>query len=240
MLVEALTKSAAVIRSLREDISSGEFRPGERLTLRGLSDRYGVSQIPIREALAALERDGLVEIKPHYGARVATISEEELHELQFIRSHLEALAVEATADHLTDLDFQRLDALMEQMDDVAARQDASVYAALNRQFHHALYSACPYRKLVAMIETIWDESSRPSVVFALDPARMSRSSKDHRAIVNALRRGDAAKARGLMLDHKFAAGDVARTLAMNERTDRTQRSRSNARGRSRRRTDRAG
>jgi DNA-binding GntR family transcriptional regulator len=208
MAFKMLTKSAAAAENLREDISNGFFAPGQRLVLRDLATRYGVSQIPVREALAALARDGLVEIKPHSGASVATVSPNEIREQQFIRSHLEALAVEAATPHLTESDFLQLEVLIQQMESAVAHHDPRAYAALNREFHRMLYAACPYKKLVQIIEMVWHEGSKPMVIFAVEPDHMARSSADHRAILGELKRGNAAQARQLMLDHKFSAANV--------------------------------
>ena len=85
-------KSQTIYRALRERILSNDIDPGARLVLRDIAQQYQASDIPVREALRMLERDGLVETAPYRGARVTTLTTREVEETYFIRSHLESLA----------------------------------------------------------------------------------------------------------------------------------------------------
>lgn len=114
MLVEIAGTSVedAVYQRLREEIATLRLRPGERLTLGPLAERYGVSMTPVRHALRRLEGDGLVVTIRHRGSHVAPLSVEELEEVQAIRVGLEGLlsyhgAAAMTEDALTEMEHAR-------------------------------------------------------------------------------------------------------------------------------------
>jgi DNA-binding GntR family transcriptional regulator len=81
-------KSRAIYVALRERILSNDIAPGTRLVMRDVANQYEASDIPVREALRMLERDGLVETTPYVGAKVTTLTAKEVEETYFIRSHL--------------------------------------------------------------------------------------------------------------------------------------------------------
>lgn len=89
-----LTLRDRAFRQMRQAILSGGLKPGTRLIEQELSERMGISRLPIREALASLEREGLVTVEPYKGAFVKPFSEEEINELYSIRSLLEVHALQ--------------------------------------------------------------------------------------------------------------------------------------------------
>src|SRR5687767_3508239 len=133
--------------SVRERILKGEMAPGSRLVIRQLALEHDTSDIPIREALRMLERDGLVEIRPYRGARVVSLSPEEIEEGYLIRGHLESLATRTAVGHLTDQHFAQLDRCLRDMGKALDRGDGLGYAEINREFHGLIFSASPHRRL---------------------------------------------------------------------------------------------
>src|SRR5918997_1165848 len=99
------TISAAVAEELRRRIVDGEFSAGFQLRQDALASEFGVSRIPVREALMQLEAEGLVKIHPHRGAIVSELSTEEVHELFELRALLEPRLLKASAKHLTEADY---------------------------------------------------------------------------------------------------------------------------------------
>src|ERR671938_1585208 len=104
------TKADDIALALEDDIVSGRIEAGVVLRQEQLSERFGVSRTPIREALRRLAALGLVSFVPNRGVRVRTISREELHEAFMVRAELEALATEAAAEKITQEQLQELDA----------------------------------------------------------------------------------------------------------------------------------
>ena len=95
------TKSVAVYDAIRKEIVDGKLKPGQKIVMRSLAKQFGLSEIPVREAIRKLESDGFVEFTPHVGAVVTTIDEKEFVETYLIRIELEALATRLAVSHVT-------------------------------------------------------------------------------------------------------------------------------------------
>src|SRR5262245_65879526 len=90
--------TAALAARLAEDIISGELEPGSKLKLNALSKRYGVSAIPLREALSRLASSGLVEIEDQRGYRTSSVSVEDLQDVTWVRQQVECLALKRSIE----------------------------------------------------------------------------------------------------------------------------------------------
>lgn len=202
------TLTLRIYESVRRKILSGELPPGRRLIIRQLAFEHNTSDIPIREALRMLERDGLVEMIPYRGARVVMLSAKEIEEGYLIRGHLESLATRTAVGHLTDDHFAQLDRCMRDMARALDDADSLRYAELNREFHDLIFSASPHRRLQELIDNIWDGQSGYQMVFRLSPQWLWSSYQEHRRIVQALRDGDSDTAAEIALRHKLAAGQA--------------------------------
>ncbi len=91
------TKQELVYRALRERIMDGQLQPGQRLVIDDIASAYGVSPIPVREALHLLQAERLVDIKPHIGAAVAPISKDAINEVFALMECLELAALRLAA-----------------------------------------------------------------------------------------------------------------------------------------------
>jgi DNA-binding GntR family transcriptional regulator len=192
--VQFRTKADIVYEELRERILNGELRPGERVPISQVAREIGVSDIPAREGVKRLEADGLLEFATHKGAVVASMGVEDVEELFAIRSELEALAVRRAAQ---SIDADQLAALRELLDAMAVAErdgDMEAYGRLNRAFHMGAYAAQPYRRLTAMIESLWDSTDWCRRIFRADADSVRASSAEHEAIYDALARGDGEAA----------------------------------------------
>src|SRR5919109_493829 len=110
MATAAGTKADDIALVLEEAIVSGELAPGTVLRQEQLSERYGVSRTPVREALRRLAALGLVSFVPNRGVRVRTLSRDELYEAFLVRAELESLATELAATRMTPEDLLELEA----------------------------------------------------------------------------------------------------------------------------------
>jgi DNA-binding GntR family transcriptional regulator len=208
LATQSTLKATAIYQSLREQILSGHIKSGVRLLLRELAQEHQTSELPVREALRMLERDGLVEILPHRGARVAVITLAEVEEAFFIRSHLEALATETAVEHVTPAHLEKLDRCIGALQSALEEGDGITFGELNKQFHQMIYGICPYRRLEGLINGLWDGQTKFQTVFTINPARMPESQAEHRAIVERIRARDKEGAARLMLEHKLRAGET--------------------------------
>lgn len=194
--------------SVREKILTGALPPGSRLVIRQLAHEHETSDIPVREALRMLQRDGLVEIIPYRGARVVMLSAAEIEEGYLIRGHLESLATRTAVGHVSEEIFAHLDRCMRDMAHALDRSDALGYAELNREFHDLIFSASPHRRLQELIDNVWDGQRGYQMVFRLSPEWLWGSYQEHKRILQALRDEDADTAAEVALRHKLKAGQA--------------------------------
>lgn len=201
------TKTEWIYAQMRDMIGSGELASGSRLPLAPLAERFGTSEIPVREALRMLQRDGLVRIESHRGATVVSVSWEQLFEAIVVRTHLEILAVrEATGRH-DEHSLAQLGASLETMQELAASpspSSADAFSAANRTFHTTLYEPCPYPLLKGQIQELWDRvwRTRSQSLFYMAREQMVRAQADHEALVEAVAAGDAAAAEAVATAHR--------------------------------------
>jgi DNA-binding GntR family transcriptional regulator len=210
-------KSQTIYRALRERILSNEILSGTRLVLRQLANAYDASDIPVREALRMLERDGLVEMVPYRGARVTTLTAREIEETYFIRGHLESIATGLAAERISDAELDVLDELMVRMRAAVQAQDGPGFSDLNREFHSTIVATCGNEMLRELTMDIWQRHSGFQRVFRMVPGRLAASQSEHEGIMDALRARDAKKAAALALWHKRSVGDTVSTLVDGER-----------------------
>jgi DNA-binding GntR family transcriptional regulator len=205
-------KSQAIYAALRERILSNDIAAGTRLVMRDVANEYDASDIPVREALRMLERDGLVETTPYRGARVTTLTAKEVEETYFIRSHLESIATGLAAERITDAELAQLDVLMRRMQAAVDAHDGPRFSELNHEFHHTIVASCGNDMLRELTMDIWQRHSGFQRVFRMDPDRPAQSQREHEGIMAALRDHDAERAAGLALLHKRSVGESVSEL----------------------------
>jgi DNA-binding GntR family transcriptional regulator len=205
-------KSHAIYLALRERILSNDIGPGTRLVMRDVANQYRASDIPVREALRMLERDGLVETAPYRGARVTTLTAKEVEETYFIRSHLESIATGLAAERITDAELAQLELLMEQMRAAVDAQDGPAFSDLNLDFHRTIVASCGNDMLRELTMDIWQRHSGFQRVFRMVPERLGISQREHEGIMAALRDHDAERASRLALLHKQSVRDSVSAL----------------------------
>lgn len=126
-------------RLLRDDIIKGHYPIGSRLTINDIAKRYGVSHIPVREALNLLSVNKLVEIIPRRGARVCKFSNEFIENVYQLRSTLECLFLQNSIPHFTDEDVEELRSVNTELRNCIKNNQLSRVLALNSQFHSILF-----------------------------------------------------------------------------------------------------
>ncbi|MFE7132025.1 GntR family transcriptional regulator, partial [Streptomyces sp. NPDC057638] len=199
----------SVCTAIREDIVSRVFRPGERLAEEQLARRYGVSRVPVREALRTLESEGFIVARRHAGACVAEPTEHEAADLLEVWTLLEPLAVERAARRRTDAHLKVLRGLVKLGQDRARHGHLDELRALGSWFHETLARASGSPELIALLAR-----SRQKIAWMYvgeSPARPLECWAEHAAILDMVARGDAARARALAAAHAERSAQ-ARTL----------------------------
>ena len=196
------TKNAAVYEALREGIIDGQLKPGQKIIMSEVAKKFGLSEIPVREAIRRLESDGFVELTPHVGAVVSKIDERELVETYLIRIELEALATRLAAPHVTSHDIGFLEQKNREMKIAINKNMPEKLGRLNKEFHLRIYQAAPYPYLLKLISDLWEKVERTQSVFAYVPERATASVEEHTKIITALRSKDTLLAENLIKQQK--------------------------------------
>jgi DNA-binding GntR family transcriptional regulator len=218
-----VTLSDRVYRDLRELLLAGQVRPGQKLTLKGMADALGTSQMPVREAIRQLAAEGALEILPNRGIRVPLMTKNRFRELLQIRLALEGLAVEQAAKRITAAELKVAEQLHESLSIEMGRPrpDVSLIVQINKRLHFAVYGASGMPQLVGLIESIWLQIG-PVITLDMMTAGSSRLSeapalRHHATLLQGLRNRSPEQSRAGLADDLLTAANVI--LARNELPD---------------------
>ena len=178
----------AAYASLIDALRSGDFAPGDRLREEDVAKRLNLSRTPVREALRRLENNGIVEHRPRIGAVIRKLSQTEVVELYEMRIVLERTAASMAAQHGSEAEFDALDDMNGRILD--ARDTPTLGAAINQDFHEALYRAARNRFLLASAEAINNALILLGPTTYLDPDRIRIVVSQHSDVITALRQRD--------------------------------------------------
>lgn len=184
------TAQQFVLEELRRAITSGELRPGGPIRQETLAARLDVSRVPLREALKALEAEGLVVHHVHRGYFVAELSLDDLEEIYRIRRLLETEAVRAACHLLPEGLFASMEQAQGEVERAAAAGDVAAMAEANRRFHFALIEASGMPRLVRLIATLWDATDAYRSLYYTEDSHRDLAIHEHRAVMSALVNGD--------------------------------------------------
>ena len=196
---------------LEEAISKGDLLPGDAIDESALSERFGVSKTPIREALIKLQAQGWVSNSPRGGSTVTKMNLQQLLSLWELLAELEAVAVRLACERMTEEDRQRLFALHEESRAVAAAEDMQGWQTLNLQFHELIYQGTrnPFLRQEVLRMRFRTGVYRRHAFGAL--GRLQTSFDQHDLIVQAIKMREAEAAVLSMRDH-MRPGRDAKTL----------------------------
>jgi GntR family carbon starvation induced transcriptional regulator len=153
------SRMAWVAAQLRQDILSGSISPGTKLLSRALADRYSISATPLREAMQLLSAEGLVEVTPQHGARVAAVNLQEAEELYELRLVLEPKAIRRSLRRAPDERFADIEAAYTAL--VAAESAIDVgYFAVHNHYHRLMRMDCDSAWLLRIVDQLTVNSER--------------------------------------------------------------------------------
>jgi DNA-binding GntR family transcriptional regulator len=205
-----MTKSEYAYQELRRRIVDAKIAPGTRLLLRPLAEELGLSVMPVRDALRMLEADGLVTLESHRGATVTQIPRERVLEIIGMRMWLEILAVREAVPLHTPASLKRVEKSLADAEKAMDARDARAYTRANRALHEAIEAPAPepIRELVGDLwERLW-QTRRRTALFEVLPDRIPKAQREHRAVVQAIRKGDAKAAGAAMERHRESTLDA--------------------------------
>ena len=196
-----------IAKVLRDDILHGVLQSNLPLRQDELAARFGVSKIPVREALQQLKAEGLVTFFPNRGAVVSTLSSAAVDEIYAMRIALETLALQRAIPHLTIADLTQAEALLEAIDRKAQAVHVAQWGELNWEFHALLYRPANLPRVMNWVQTLHTNVARYLVLNLISLDYQATSQREHHAILAACRQGDVAAATELLRQHLQAAAD---------------------------------
>jgi len=147
--IASRTLGEAVLRQLREEILAGAISPGQALSQERLATRFGVSRVPIREALRHLAAEGLVTMQSHHSAVVTSLDRNEVEELIVLAGALDLAAVNRGVPRLTDDDLRRMEECVSRMESL--RNRPTEWLSLNLEFHLITTQAAGWPRVEALV-----------------------------------------------------------------------------------------
>jgi DNA-binding GntR family transcriptional regulator len=190
-----------VVARLRELIVRGELRPLERLGERELCERFEISRTPLREALKVLAAEGLVELLPHRGARVAGVTADDVQHMFEVMASLEALSGELAATRITDEELAEIDALHAAMLQAYHERDLPRYFANNQAIHEAIILAGRNPVLRDVYQGLNGRMRRARYAANMSEERWLAAVQEHEAMLAALHAHDAPTLGAILRNH---------------------------------------
>jgi DNA-binding GntR family transcriptional regulator len=182
--------SDEVAGHLRASIMSGALRPGTYIRLDETAAKLGVSVTPVREALLKLRGEGMVQLEPHRGHVVLPLSRQDINDIFWVQATIAKELAATAAQNITDGEIDELEYITDGMDAAVAAADTEAIAAGEFAFHRAFNHATGRIKLAWFLLHV--ARYMPLMVYAADPQWGATAVANHREVIEALRRRDAA------------------------------------------------
>jgi DNA-binding GntR family transcriptional regulator len=203
-----LSKRAYVYESLRADILNGQRASGERLVIDDLATQFGVSPIPVREALHQLQSDGLVTIEPYLGAHVSVIHAGLIEEVFLLLEAYEVISSRLACVRMSEEDFTALGQMLQRMDSQLV--DVEAWSISNVQLHRFLVECAGLTLLPPRMEAVLDhwQRFRRCYLHEVFLRRIAQAQQDHWNIYASLRtRNPDAVERAIRCHNRMALAD---------------------------------
>jgi DNA-binding GntR family transcriptional regulator len=203
--LKSATLGERVADALRETIFRGAWAPGTELTQESLAEQFGVSRIPIREALQMLERDGLLHVHPNRRVTIAILNDEEIYDHYMVRALIEGeAAARAASRPARPEQLAELLASIEQPATRTAAGDQSELISWSKSFHLAVWELSGSNQLKVLAGQLW--SGRDFTPEA-SPELIQKSSDDHVRIADAIKNRSVDEARNAMKEHLLSVAE---------------------------------
>ncbi|MGN0712509.1 MAG: GntR family transcriptional regulator [Anaerovoracaceae bacterium] len=189
-----------VYERIEESILNGVYAPGEILSENKLSADLGVSRTPIREALARLQADRLVDDSPS-GTVVLGITQQDVDDMFAVKRRLEAMVTGQTAVKISEEGLARLKDILEQQEFYAGKGNTEKVRNLDTSFHDVIYSECGSRTFQAILSPLHHKLAKYRKASLEQDDRIFRSVEEHKAIFDAITEKDVKEVENLMQLH---------------------------------------
>jgi DNA-binding GntR family transcriptional regulator len=183
-----------VYETIRDEITRGVLRPGEPLVESQLSEVFGISKTPVREALIRLKRDGLVEASPHRVNRVTTPTAEDIEQACEVRIWIESALAASCAEVQAPENLKQLERTIELAREALESGDDAAYGEAIRGFSDVIIEISGNRYAADALERLRNVVSLIGHISRKAAGRRARSINEHIAIFEAIRAGDSVAA----------------------------------------------
>jgi len=209
------------INQLRDMIVEHDLAPGERIDETHLCRLFGISRTPLREALKVLASEGLVELRPHRGARVSQMTAAEVAELFEVVSGLERIAAELAAERASDAALRAMRRDHERMIRHYRKGQRSDYFRFNQKIHAGVIALTGNETLAATHAALMVKIRRARYTAIMSQDRWDESVREHGELLDALEARDGARAGEILFQHVRKTGEVVQRAARAVPDDRT-------------------
>jgi DNA-binding GntR family transcriptional regulator len=193
-------------RLMRQRILDNIWSPGYQALEQEVALELGMSRTPVREALIRLANESLVEVVPRRGMRVMPVSPTDMKEIYEILGSLESTAAQLLAARKpTEAELRPLVVATEAMEKALGRDDLDAWAVADESFHEQLVRMAGNKLLADTVFSYWDRAHRARMFSLRLRPKPVNSTKEHMALVDMLRRGDASGAAAINLAHRERA-----------------------------------
>lgn len=186
---------------IRMQIYTGQLQAGERINQDALAEEFGVSRLPVREALIALESEGLVRSEMHRGVYVIPIQAEDIQDHYMVYGYIQGVAATRAAAILTEDAIEQLRQINSAL---AAATDPAVIRDLDWQFHSQINRAGGSRRLLSVLRQLG--RALPPSLYAMPPTASAMAVVEHEALLTALSVGDSEAAGAKASEHTLREG----------------------------------
>lgn len=183
------TLQERVFRRLSDMILDGEIVPGQLVTIQALAEAFGVSAMPVREALKRLTAANALTVVSGRSIGIPPLSVARLNDLRAVRTEIESIAAEWATPNIGDDGIEALKDQLSRMESAAAAGDVKGYLRANRAFHFIVYGAAGSEALLSIIENLWLQIS-PYFNQLHGSGNYAVSNEQHEVMLNAIRAGD--------------------------------------------------
>lgn len=192
----------AIVDELRTVILSGDVPPGTPIPVADVASSFGVSHIPVREALKTLAAEQLVDHRRNAGYAVATLTWAELRELYTVRGVLEAAAMAGAVTHAQPADDDAATEALTALDEAMRCHDHRAYHRESRRFHFALLDPCRMYRLLHILRSVWNLTEPYQPMAHITDAARHRLHAEHGAMLAAFMARDGAALARLTESHQ--------------------------------------
>jgi DNA-binding GntR family transcriptional regulator len=192
-------------------IELGTLAPGEKISEKGLCEKFGISRTPLREALKVLKSEGLIEILPNRGARVTRLTAKDARHTYDIMGALEGLSGETACRFISGAEVAHIRALHDEMVEHFQRNELEKYFRANQQIHECIMLASRNNVLLEMYNNLSQRIKRIRYSAQMTDDYWRKAVNDHENMIEALQDRDGERLGNILrshLSHKLEAANL--------------------------------